>query len=77
MTLSKEKKILASYERFRNLLEDRDVRANKVSKATGIASATLSDWKAGRYQPKINKLMLIAKFFDVPIEYFLTDEEQT
>ena len=59
------------------MLEERGITAYKVSKETGVATATLTEWKNGTYQPKVDKLMLIAKFFDVPIEYFLTDEEQT
>lgn len=65
------------YEKFQKLLEERGITAYKVSKETGVATATLTEWKNGTYQPKVDKLMLIAKFFDVPIEYFLTDEEQT
>lgn len=65
------------YEKFQRLLEEHDITAYKVSKETGIATATLTEWKNGTYTPKVDKLMLIAKYFDVPIEYFLTDEEQT
>lgn len=56
------------------MLEERGITAYKVSKETGVATATLTEWKNGTYQPKVDKLMLIAKFFDVPIEYFLTEE---
>lgn len=65
-----------SYGIFASLLEQRGVRASDVSKATGIATATLTDWKKGRYTPKINKLMIIANYFGVPIEYFLTEDKQ-
>lgn len=56
------------------MLEEHGITAYKVSKETGVATATLTEWKNGTYQPKVDKLMLIAKFFDVPIEYFLTEE---
>lgn len=62
------------YEKFQKLLEERGITAYKVSKETGVATATLTEWKNGTYQPKVDKLMLIAKFFDVPIEYFLTED---
>ena len=62
------------YEKFERLLEERGVTAYKVSKETGVATATLTEWKNGTYTPKVDKLMLIAKFFDVPIDYFLSDE---
>lgn len=63
------------YERFEKLLTERNVTAYQVAQNTGIATATLTEWKKGTYTPKIDKIMLIAKYFDVPIEYFLEDKE--
>ena len=62
------------YEKFQKLLDERGVTAYKVSKETGIATATLTEWKNGTYTPKVDKLMLIAKYFGVPIEFFLSGE---
>lgn len=58
------------YEKFAALLADRGVTAYAVSKATGVPTATLSEWKAGKYTPKVDKLMKIAKFFGKDIHYF-------
>lgn len=63
------------YKRYAELRDEREITDYKVAQDTGIAASTLSDWKRGVYTPKVDKLMLIAKYFDVPIEYFLTDEE--
>lgn len=62
------------YEIFENLLKERGLRPADISKATGIRSGVFSDWKAGRGQPKIDKLFLIAKSLDIPLEYLLTGE---
>lgn len=59
------------YEKFAQLLADRNVTAYAVAKGTGLYPGTFSDWKAGRYNPKLPKLKKIAKFFNVPVEYFL------
>ena len=59
------------YERFAKLLEERNLTAYKVSNDTGIATATLTEWKNGTYKPKVDKLMVLAKYFGVPLEYFL------
>ena len=59
------------YEIFAKLLEERGVTAYKVSKATGIAGSTFSDWKSGRSEPKVDKLQKLANYFGVSIEYFL------
>lgn len=70
-----EKKSSGSYEVFQKLLQKNGIKPSSVSKATGIATATLSDWKRGVYTPKVNKLRLIANFFGVPVDLFLTGEE--
>ena len=62
------------YERFENLCEIKGVKPSHVSKATGVATATLSSWKKGKYTPKSDKLQKIADYLDVPLEY-LADEE--
>lgn len=61
------------YERFEQLLLERNVTAYQVAQATGIATATLTEWKKGTYRPKVDKLLLIAKYFDVPLETFLEE----
>lgn len=58
------------YERFAALCQERNVTAAAVSRATGIATATLSNWKKGNYTPKTDKLQKIADYFGVPITYF-------
>lgn len=61
------------YEKFAKLCEERGVTPYAVSKATGVPQATLSEWKSGVYQPKVDKLMKIAEYFGVPLEYFLKE----
>lgn len=65
------------YERFERLLEERSLTAYRVAMDTGIASATLTEWKKGTYKPKVDKLLVLAKYFDVPLEYFLEPVEVT
>lgn len=60
-----------TYEKFKALLDERHVTAYQVSKQTGIRRATFSEWKRGKYTPKVDKLMKIADYFGVPISYFL------
>lgn len=62
------------YEKFAKLLEERGLTAYRVSKDTGIATATLTEWKNGTYTPKVDKLMILADYFGVPIEFFLREE---
>ncbi len=60
------------YAKFVDLLEKNGITAYKVAKETGIAQSTLSDWKNGISQPKIDKLKKIADYFGEPVTYFLS-----
>lgn len=61
------------YERYASLRDEYNITDYKVSKDTGVSTATLSSWKSGAYTPKIDKLKTLADYFGVPIEYFLED----
>lgn len=69
------------YENFERLLKERGVTPYRVAKDTGIPCATLTNWKQGKYTPKIEKLQRIADYFGVPLSYLLdgkppSDESQ-
>ncbi len=64
------------YEIFEKLLEERGISAYKVSKDTGVTTATLTNWKQGKYIPKQDKLQKIADYFDVSLEYLMTGKEK-
>ena len=59
------------YKKFDALLKKHNTTVYKVSKATGIAPSTFSDWKSGRSSPKADKLKKIADYFEVGIEYMI------
>ena len=59
------------YNKFVELLKGKGVTVYQVSKGTGISNSTLSDWKAGRSEPKLDKLKKLADYFGVEVTYFL------
>lgn len=63
------------YKIFERLCKERDVTPYRVCKETGITTSTISNWKAGRYVPKQDKLKKIADFFGVTVEYLMGDEK--
>ena len=63
------------YRIFEELLKMHNLTVYKVSKATGIAQSTFSDWKSGRSTPKADKLKKLADFFGVSVSYLLQGEE--
>lgn len=63
------------YKKFQSLLDKTNKTPYQVSKDTGVSQSTLSDWKNGRSKPKFDKLMILAKYFGVPVEYFADEKE--
>lgn len=61
------------YERYAELREKKGVTDYRVSVETGISKTMFSEWKTGRSNPKVDKLKILADYFDVTIEYFLGD----
>lgn len=61
------------YCKYEELLKKTGETSYQVSKATGVGQNTLSNWKTGRSQPKVDKLQKIAEHFGVPVSYFLDD----
>ena len=65
------------YERLQKLLDEKGIKVSVVSRETGIPYSTFSDWKAGRYTPKADKMKKIAEYFGVPADYFLYEGTNT
>lgn len=63
------------YKKFQGLLNESGKTAYQVSKDTGISTSTLSNWKKGNYKPKVDKLKILAVYFEVTLDYFLSEEE--
>lgn len=73
-TINKERWCIKLYKKFQDLLVKNDTTPYRVHKDTGISTATLSDWKRGRSTPKVDKLLILSNYFNVPLEYFLEEE---
>lgn len=61
------------YEKYAEIRDRHGFNDSRVAKETGIATATLSEWKAKKYEPKIDKLIKIADLFGEPIEKFIRE----
>lgn len=66
-------KTFADYTRYEAIRNEKGLTDYAVSAGSGVATATLSSWKQGIYSPKIEKIMAIARFFNVPLESLLTE----
>lgn len=63
------------YEIFAKLLADKGLRAADVTRATGIKSPVFSEWKKGKSRPNADKMLLIANFLGVSVEYLMTGKK--
>lgn len=59
------------YEIFEKLCFQKGVTPYRVCKETGLTTATISNWKAGRYVPKSDKMQKIADYFGVSLNYLM------
>ncbi len=64
------------YEIFERLCKEKGVTAYRVCKETGLTTATISNWKAGRYTPKQEKMQKIADYFGVSLIYLMTGKDE-
>lgn len=64
------------YENFEMLCKKHNTNASRVSKATGISTATLTSWKKDVYTPKTDKLQKIADYFGVSLGYLMGTEDE-
>jgi transcriptional regulator with XRE-family HTH domain len=62
---------MTPYKRFSDLCTQNNVTAGKVASATNIDRSTFTRWKQGVYTPKIDKLVAIANYFEVPVTDFI------
>ena len=63
------------YEIFAKLLEEKGLKAADVTRATGIKSPVFSEWKKGKSNPNTEKMIKIANFLGVSVEYLTTGKE--
>ena len=57
------------YEIFARLLAERGLKPADITRETGINSTVFSEWKKGKSKPNTEKLIKIAKFLNVSVEY--------
>lgn len=57
-----------------DLMQKKGITAKKLSEDTGISAGNISDWKSGRSSPSIITLKKLSKYFEVPVDYLLGND---
>jgi transcriptional regulator with XRE-family HTH domain len=62
----------SSYKKYEALLQERNDTTYNVCKQTGINPSAISNWKNrdADYDLSYKNMVLLAKYFGVPAEYF-------
>lgn len=59
------------YDIYATLRDERGMTDYQVCKETGIPTSAMSGWKAGRFTPKVDKMVKIARLFNVSMDELL------
>lgn len=60
------------YNRYCEIRDSKGLKDSDVSRLSGVTKSTFSDWKAGRYEPKDEKLEKIATVLGTTARYLRT-----
>ena len=58
-------------ERIRNLREDRDLTQSELGAQVNMTQRKISYIERGKYEPSIDDIVSLCKFFDVSSDYLL------
>lgn len=69
--IASRRKVKKLFKNFEKLLQEHKTTINRVAVETGIPKTVLYDWKSGRCTPKVDKMIKISRYFNVPLEYLI------
>ena len=72
-----QRKEVKLYEKYCELRDALGLTDYRIAKDTGIDPATFSNWKSGKSSPKLPKLLLLARYFGVPLDDLVETEDGT
>ena len=71
--MNKENRI-KSFQKVEELVNKKGIIFYRLAKELGLTKTLFSEWKRGKSMPKTDKLIRIADYFGVSIEYFLEND---
>ena len=77
MEITKGYYIMNIYEKIFARLEELHMSQIELSRRTGIATSTISDWRKKKINPQADKLVAICKALDMSLVDLLCDEEES
>lgn len=62
--------------RFKELRIEKGISQEKFGKLLNMSKMAISHWEKGHSEPSIEQLKIIAKFFDVSVDYLIGFSEE-
>lgn len=62
---------IKSFEKLDRLRDARGISFYELGIKLGYPNSLFSEWKSGKSMPKTDKLLKIAEYFGVSVEYFI------
>lgn len=69
--------ILSIYNRIEILIKTKGMTKKAFCEKLSISTGNLGDWRRGKSTPSTNKLIEIAAYFDVSLDWLLTGRERS
>lgn len=57
------------YERIREIREEKAITQQKIAEILHIGQRTYSDYESGKTRIPVDSLLILAKFYDVSMDY--------
>ena len=62
-------------DRLIELMSEKNIKANKLSKEIDTSESVISDWKKGKVMPKLDKALKLRQFFNCSLDYLFNNIE--
>ncbi len=62
---------MTTFERIKLLVEEKGIVPSKMMKDLGFSSGLYSQWKLGQQNPSVNKIIKIAEYLNVSVDYLI------
>ena len=62
-------------ERLKELRIEKDISQLELAKAVGFSQSSIAYWETGQRVPNAKAIIILARFFDVSIDYLLGEKD--
>ena len=59
------------WKRLKKLRERKGLLQKELAKRLGVPATTLNSWETGKAEPRTDRLIKLADFFEVSVDYLL------